>query len=123
MVPAGQLGSQLQGFVNQYAGTTNPTDKIPLSIGVGGTYNDPKPKLLAAEQKEQVKQAVSNVAEQKSQEAVKQITEGAKPEDVVKNIVGGNPKPDSTKKDSTKTDASQLLQNKLQNLLKKKKNE
>ena len=123
MVPAGQLGSQLQGFVNQYAGTTNPTDKIPLSIGLGGTYNDPKPKLLAAEQKEQVKQAASNVVEQKSQEAVKQITEGAKPEDVVKNLVGGTPKPDSTKKDSTKTDASQLLQNKLQNLLKKKKNE
>lgn len=126
MVPAGQMGAQLQGFVNQYAGTTNPTDKIPVTIGVGGTYNDPKTKLIASEQKDQVKQAVTKVAEEKSQEAVKQLTEGVKPEDVLKNVLGET-KTDTTKtkKDSTaapQEPVNQLLQNKLQNLLKKKKN-
>ena len=125
MVPAGQMGSQLQGALNQYSGSTNPTDKIPVTIGVGGTFKDPKTKLIATEQKEQVKQAVTKVVEEKSQEAVKEITEGVKPEDVVKNILGGN-KADTTKKDSTAAQkpadpATDLLQNKLQNLLKRKK--
>lgn len=126
MVPAGQMGAQLQGLVNQYAGTTNPTDKIPVTIGLGGTFKDPKTKIISAEQQEQVKQAVTKAAEQKGQEAVKQLTEGAKPEDVVKNILGGGTKPADTtkkKKDSTAkpTDpVNNLLQNKLNNLLKKK---
>ena len=126
MVPAGQAGAQLQGLVNQYAGTTNPTDKIPVTIGVGGTFKDPKTKIIGSEQKEQVQQAVTKAAEQKGQEAVKQITEGAKPEDVVKNILGGT-KPDTTKKAKKDSAAAKpadplnnLLQNKLNNLLKKK---
>lgn len=122
MVPAGQLGSQIQGFLNQSTGSSNPTDKIPVTIGLGGTYNDPKTRLIATEQKEQVKKAV----EQKSQEAVKQVLQGDKPEDVLKNILSGNKaKPDSTKKDSAKQKQQapvQELQNKLQNLLKKKNN-
>ncbi|MEJ0055145.1 MAG: hypothetical protein WDN75_05490 [Bacteroidota bacterium] len=32
MVPAGQAGAALQGFVNQYTGSTNATDKIPVTI-------------------------------------------------------------------------------------------
>ncbi|MBY0436360.1 MAG: hypothetical protein K2U26_19875 [Cyclobacteriaceae bacterium] len=127
MVPAGAMGSQLQGFVNQYAGTNNPTDKIPVTIGVGGTYKDPKTKLIATEQKQQVKQAVVNIVQEKAQEAVKQVTEGVKPDEIVKNLLGGGEtKPDSVKKDSTAAQpanpVNQLLQNKLQNLLKKKKN-
>lgn len=35
MVPAGQLGSQFNNFVNQNTGTTNATTEIPLTIGVG----------------------------------------------------------------------------------------
>lgn len=125
MVPAGQVGSQLQGLVNQYAGTTNPTDKIPVTIGLGGTFKDPKTKLIASEQKEQVKQAVTKAAEQKGQEAIQQLSQGTKPEDVVNNLLGGT-KPDTTKKakkDSAAKPAdplNNLLQNKLNNLLKKK---
>ncbi len=119
MVPAGQLGSQAQGFLNQYTGSTNPTDKIPVTIGVGGTVKDPKPRLIASEQKAQVKEAAKAVVTQKTQEAARQLLGGAKPEDVLKNL-GSTPKPDTAKKDSTKKEpVNQLLQ--LKNLLKKKK--
>lgn len=123
MVPAGEIGSQVQGFLNQYTGSTNSTDKIPVTIGVGGTVKDPKPKLIATEQKEQVKEAAKNVATQKIQEASQQILQGNKPDDVLKNLLS-MPKADTTKKDSTATQkkepVNQLQQ--LQNLLKKKKN-
>jgi hypothetical protein len=128
MVPAGQMGTQLQGFLNQTTGSSNPTDKIPVTIGIGGTFKDPKTKLMGAEQKAQVKEAVKQVVEQKSQEAIQQVIQGGKPEDVVNNLLKGNTtKLDSTKtsvQDTTKTKpadpVNQLL--KLQNLLKKKKN-
>lgn len=130
MVPAGKLGSQFQGFVNQYAGTNNSTSEVPVTIGLGGFYNDPKPQLLMQEQKQQVQEAVKNVAEEKSKQAVDQALKGEKPEDIVNNLL--KPKPDSTAqnqnqqpKDSTKKnvqeEAQKLLQNKLDGLLKKKK--
>ncbi len=119
MVPAGQLGSQVQGFMNQYTGSTKPTDKIPVTIGVGGTVKNPQTKLIATEQKEQVKEAAKAVVTQKTQEATKQLLEGAKPEDVLKNL-GSAPKADTTKKDTTKKEpVNQLMQ--LKDLLKKKK--
>ncbi|HQQ96673.1 MAG TPA: AsmA-like C-terminal region-containing protein [Cyclobacteriaceae bacterium] len=120
MVPAGQLGAQLQGLVGQYTGA-KPTDKIPVTIGVGGTFKDPKTQLMAAEQKEQVKEAVKEVVQQKGQDAVQQVLKGDKPADVVNNLLKGATKPDSVKTDSTKAEpVNQLM--KLQNLLKKKKN-
>lgn len=119
MVPAGQLGSQFQGFVNQYTGSKNPTDKIPVTIGIGGTVKNPTPKLVATEQTSQVKEAAKEVVTQKTQEATKQLLQGAKPADVLKGLTSA-PKTDTTKKDSTKKDpANQLLQ--LKDLLKKKK--
>ena len=132
MVPAGQLGSQFNSLVNQYAGTNNSTTEIPLTIGVGGTYNNPKTTLMAQEQKQQAKEAVKEVvtqkAEEKSQEAIKQAVEGTSPKDIVNNIL--KPKKDSTQtatpqdtaKTTTQQDAQKLLQNKLNGLLKKKKN-
>jgi AsmA-like C-terminal region/AsmA family len=129
-VPAGKLGSQFQGYLNQYAGTTNSTSEIPVTIGVGGTYNDPKTKLIMEEQKQQVKEAVTKAVEQKSKEALQQVIQGTKPEDVVNNLLKGTkPKTDSTLQvqpvDTAKTkpadQVNQLLQDKLQNLLKKKK--
>ncbi len=122
-VPAGKLGSQLQGFINQNTGATNPTTEIPVTIGLGGTVTDPKPQLIATEQKQQVKEAVVNVAEEKGKEVIKEAVKGTDAKEIVGNILGGN-KQDTTKKDTTKTatPAQQLLQNKLNNLLKKKKN-
>lgn len=129
-VPAGKLGSQFQSFVNQNTGAKNPTDEIPLTIALGGTYKDPKTTLVSSEQKEQVKEAVTNVAEEKGKQAIDQALTGTKPKDIVGGLLGGKKdstkvKTDSTKTDTTKTDLKQetqkVLQDKLQNLLKKKK--
>lgn len=123
-VPAGKLGSQLQGFINQQTGSNNSTSVVPVTIGVGGTYNDPKTKLVMQEQKQQVKEAVTTVVEEKSKEVVTEALKGTEPKEIVSNLLKGT-KPDSTqqKADTTKaTPAEQLLQNKLNSLLKKKKN-
>ncbi|MBX2895464.1 MAG: hypothetical protein KF763_08475 [Cyclobacteriaceae bacterium] len=126
-VPAGKLGAQFQGLVNQYTGSNNSTSEIPLNIGLGGSFTDPKVTLLAQEQKEQVKEAVTAAAQEKGKQAVQDLLAGEKPKDAINNLL--NPKKDSTTKsaaDSTKTDlkqdAQKALENKLQNLLKKKKN-
>ncbi len=127
-VPAGKLGGQLQGFVNQYTGSNNSTSVIPVTIGLGGTYNDPKTKLVMQEQKKQVKEAITNVVQEKSKEVVTEALKGTDPKDIVNNLLK-TPKPDSTQqtqtqqpKDTTKAPVEQLLQNKLNSLLKKKKN-
>ncbi|MBX2899099.1 MAG: AsmA family protein [Cyclobacteriaceae bacterium] len=127
-VPAGKLGAQFQGLVNQYTGSKNSTSEIPLNIGLGGSFTDPKVTLLAQEQKEQVKEAVTAAAQEKGKQAVEGLLAGEKPKDALNNLL--NPKKDTTAKttaaDTTKTDlkqdAQKALENKLQNLLKKKKN-
>ncbi len=106
MVPAGQLGAQYQSLINQYTGSSNPTDKIPITIGVGGTVKNPSTRLIATEQKQQVTEAANAVIKQEANK-------------LIGGILGGNQKQDTTKKDSTKTPANQL--NQLQNLFKKKK--
>jgi hypothetical protein len=116
-VPAGQLGSQFQSLL----GNTNSSSEIPVNLGLGGTFLNPKVQLMSSEQKEQVKEAVTNAAKEKGKEALKQAVKGTQAQDIVNNIIGGK---DTTKAktDSTKTNAVQdVLQNKLQNLLKKKK--
>ena len=123
-VPAGKLGGQLQGFINQQTGSNNSTSEVPVTIGVGGTYNDPKTRLVMQEQKQQVKEAVTKVVEDKSKEVVQEALKGTEPKEIVSNLLKGT-KPDSTqqKADTTKaTPTEQLLQNKLNSLLKKKKN-
>ncbi len=117
-VPAASLGGQFQGLF------ANSSGMIPLTIGVGGTFKNPKTSLVTAEQKQQVKEAVTQAIETKAQEAVKEVLSGEKPQDVVKNILNSVTKPDTSKvKDSTKKEQPiNQLQNKLQNLLKRKKN-
>lgn len=115
-VPAGKLGSQFQGLVNQYAGTKNSTSEIPISIGLGGTFVNPKTTLVSQEQKQQVTQAVTNVAEEKGKEALQQAVKGTSAQEVVNNVLG-------TKQDTTKskTDSTKAVQDLLQGLFKKKK--
>jgi hypothetical protein len=130
-VPAGKLGTQLQGYASQVTGNTNASKDIPVTIGVGGTYNDPKPQLIASEQTKQVQEAVKEEVKQtteavkeevkqtvqeKTQQAIQEAAKGGNPKDIINNVLKG----DTTKKDSTK--ATQQLQNKLNNLLKKRKN-
>lgn len=115
-VPAGKMGAQLNSFVSQYTGgTSDPNAMIPVNIGLGGTFLDPKPQLLMSEQKQQVQQAVTSAVKQ---EAEKKATE------LVSGLLG-------TKSDSTKTDSTATTDPKkkvvedgvktIQNLLKKKK--
>jgi uncharacterized protein involved in outer membrane biogenesis len=130
-VPAGKVGTELQGYANQVTGGTTTSKDVPVTIGVGGTYNDPKTRLVMTDQKnavkeaakaevkqttEAVKQEVKQEAQEKTQEAVKEAVKGTDPKDILNNAL----KKDSTKKDSTKQ--TQQLQNKLNNLLKKRKN-
>jgi len=131
-VPAGKLGSELQGFINQNTGSKNSTSEIPISIALGGTYKEPRSTLLTQEQTAQVKEALTNVAEEKGEKALEGALKGDKPEDIIGGLLGTKKdtskiKKDSTqvKGDTTKTDVKQetqkVLQDKLQNLLKKKK--
>lgn len=125
MVPAGKLGSQFQSFINQNTGANNSTNEIPVTIGLTGLFTSPKTALLMQEQKQQVKEAVTNVVKEKGKEALQEALKDTPAKDIVNNILGGDAKKDSTQQtqDSTKVDpVKDLLQNKLQNLLKKKKN-
>jgi hypothetical protein len=126
-VPAGQLGSQLNSFVNKYSGTkTDPNAPIPVTIGLGGTVTKPVPKLLANEQTQQAKDA--------AKEAVKQEV-AKKGESLVNDLLNKkDPKKTAstdtakTKSDTTKTTTKSATEkakedaaSKIQNLLKKKK--
>ncbi|MBS1554881.1 MAG: hypothetical protein JSU09_08135 [Bacteroidetes bacterium] len=120
MVPAGQLGAQFNNFINPNG---NANSEVPVSIALGGTMTSPKYALNMQEQKQQAKEAVKNVAQEKATEAVQNLVKDSPAKDVINNILGGGAKADSTKKDSTKTDPiKDALQNKLNNLFKKKKN-
>ena len=121
-VPAGKLGEQFQGLLSQYGGTKNTSSVIPVNIGLGGTFTNPKASLISQEQKKQVEQAVTNAAKEKGKEALQQAVKGTAAQDLVNNVLGTKQDTTKTKKDSTKTNVQNVLQNKLQNLLKKKKN-
>ncbi|HEX5168909.1 MAG TPA: AsmA-like C-terminal region-containing protein, partial [Cyclobacteriaceae bacterium] len=129
-VPAGKVGSQVQSFINKNTGANNPTDIIPLTIGLGGSYNEPKFALLADEQKAQATEAVTNVAKEEGQKALQEAVKGTDAEKYVNSILGGGTKdstttakPDSTNA-ATNTDAQKKVEEeakkKIQNLLKKK---
>ncbi len=132
-VPAGKLGAEYNSLLSKYSGTKNdPNAKIPLTIGLGGNYNNPSPKLLMDDQKEQVKEAVTNAVKEEGTKAIQKAVKGTDAEKIIGGLLGGNKK-DSLKTDSTKTvlptttedlqkKAAEEAKKKIQNLLKKKKN-
>ena len=123
MVPVGQLGSQFQGFLNQQTGSQNSTSEIPVTIGLTGLFSSPKITLLMKEQKEQVKEAVTNAAKEKGKEVLQDVIKGSPAKDILGDILDGGAKKDSTKIDTTKAaPLKDALQNKLNNFFKKKKN-
>jgi len=129
-VPAGQLGSQFNSFVSSYTGgSTSGSTKIPVNIGLGGTVDDPKPKLMMDDQKAQAKDAVKNKLKDEGKEVVKDAAKDLlddEAKDVVGGLLGGNKK-DTASKDSTKenTDIKKKVEEeakeKIKNLFKKKK--
>jgi hypothetical protein len=118
-VPAGKLGTEFQSLIGNKTGSS----EIPLNIGLRGTFTDPKPMLVSGAQKEAVKEALTNTAQEKGKELVTEAIKGTDGKKLVQGLLG---KSDSTQTDSTKSTTTQpvqdALKSKMQNLLKKKKN-
>ncbi len=131
-VPASKLGSQFSGLVSSLSGGNAGEDTmIPLNIGIGGTYNDPKPQLLMSDQKQQAKTAVKEKAKEEAKDLAGDLLDNVK-DDKAKDLVGsllGGEKTDSAKtseKDSAQTtDLKKKLEeeakDKIKSLFKKKK--
>jgi hypothetical protein len=121
-VPAGKLGTQFNSLLAQYSGgKSDPNSTIPITIGLGGKYNSPSPKLLMGEQKQQVQQAVTNAAKEEGAKALEKAVKGTEAEKIVSGIL----KSDTTKADSLKTKEEKQVEgakNLIKGLLKKKKN-
>lgn len=125
-VPAGKLGTQLNSFLADKAGAkTDPNGTVPVNIALGGSVTNPSPKLVASgEQKQQVKDAVSNTAKEEATKAIEKAAKGTKAEEVIGGFLG---KKDTTKTDSTKTKTQQQqaeegVKDLLKGFKKKKKN-
>lgn len=124
-VPAGKLGTQLNGFLAEKTGAkTDPNGNVPVTIGLGGSVSNPSPKLIMDEQKQQVKEAATAVAKEEGTKAIEKAVKGTEAEKIVGTILG---KSDTSK---TKSDTTQTQQQKqvedakslIKGLLKKKKN-
>jgi hypothetical protein len=134
-VPAGKLGAQFNSFIASKTGAkTDPNGTIPITIGLGGSVTDPSPKLLMADQKEQVKDAVVETAKEEGAKALEKAVKGTDAEKVVKDILGGStskkdtasnaPADTTTTTPATVEDAQKKVEEeakkKIQNFLKKK---
>jgi hypothetical protein len=124
-VPAGKLGSQFNSLISQYStGKKDSSSIIPLNITLGRTFTDPSVSLVSSEQKEQVKEALSNAAKEEGTKAVQEAVKGTDAEKVVDQILGKPTAADSTKKDSTATKSTEQVnqaKDAIKGLLKKKK--
>ena len=135
-VPAGKLGTQFNSLVSRYGGEKADPDKnIPLTIGLGGTYNNPAPKLVMDEQKEQAKEIATDIAKEQGKKVLEKAVKGTEAEKVLSGILGGNKKDTTKTADTAKTatvppvnqeEVKQKVEDeakkKIQNLLKRKKN-
>lgn len=113
-VPASRLGSTLSGFLSQ-AGVSKSNGKevIPVTIGLGGTYEQPEPRLMMQEQKDQVEDALKEEAKEQA-------------EDLITDLLGKKTVPDSVaadslKQDSTQTDLQEEATKVIKDLFKRKK--
>lgn len=97
-VPAGKLGTEFNSLVSRYSGNNaDPNKNVPLTIGLGGDYANPVPKLVMDEQKEQVKEAAVNAAKEEGTKALQKAVKGTEAEKTLNKILGGKkPSGDST---------------------------
>lgn len=136
-IPANKVSSQLNSFIGKYTSTkTDPNTPIPLTIGVGGTYADPKTRLIADEQKEQAKEAVTNAVKEEGTKALEKAVKGTEAEKIIGGLLGGNKKDSTAAKTDTakstpatapsaqeiKKQVEDEAKKKIQGLLKNKKN-
>lgn len=134
-VPANKLSSEFSGLVNRYATTkTDPNAPVPVTIGVGGNYADPKSRLIMTEQKDQVKEAATNAVKEEGTKAIQKAVKGTEAEKILGGILGNKKDSTATTTDTTKTQTNtppveevkkqveDEAKKKIQNLLKRKKN-
>lgn len=126
-VPAGKLGTQFNSLVSQYSGAkSDPNTNIPLTIGLGGNYADPKPKLVMDEQKQQVKDAATAAAKEEGTKAIEKAVKGTDAEKIVGSILGkkdtAKTKSDTVKTTTTPKQQIEDAKSAIKGLLKKKKN-
>ncbi|MBL6447448.1 AsmA family protein [Fulvivirga sp. 29W222] len=124
-VPAGKLGSQFNSLISSYGGGNNGGSTIPLSIGLGGTYDNPQPKLLMGDQKQQAADAAKDKAKEEAKDVATDLLKDVK-DDKAKEVIGNLLGDD--KKDTTKTESNDLqkqveeeAKDKIKDLFKKKK--
>ncbi len=131
-VPAGKLGTQFNSLLSKYSGPkSDPNASIPITIALGGKYNNPRPTLIMDEQKEQVKEVVKDVVKEEGTKAIEKAVKGTEAEKVLKDIFG-NKKDTTQNADTVSTPATteevvkekveDEAKKKIQNLLKRKKN-
>ena len=132
-VPAGKLGTQFNALVSKYSGQkADPNSTIPLTIALRGKFDDPHPTLVMDEQSAQVKEAVKDAAKEEGTKAIEKAVKGTEAEQIVKDILGtkkdtassadtSSTKPVTTQ-EAVKQKVEEEAKQKIQNLLKRKKN-
>jgi uncharacterized protein involved in outer membrane biogenesis len=123
-VPAGKLGTQFNSLIAQTTGGKNdPNSVVPVTIGLGGNYANPRPKLVTTEQTEAAKEAVKEKAKEEGTKALQKAVKGTEAEKVVDKILGGKSASDTTKTDTTRTTQKKVEDAKdaIKGLLKRKK--
>lgn len=132
-VPAGKLGTQFNTLVARYGGQNAGSDNtIPVSIALAGKVNDPKPALVMDERAEEVKDAAKEAAKEEGTKAIEKAVEGTDAENIVKDILGtrkdttassdtAQAEP-ATPKEAIKEKVEEQAKEKIQNLLKRRKN-
>ena len=133
-VPAGKLGTQFNALVSKYSNQpSNPNNTIPVTVVLGGKYNDPKPTLVMDEQAAEVKEAVKEAAKGEGTKAIEKAVKGTEAEKIVKDILGTSKKDTAqsadtatskpaTTQEAIKEKVEEEAKEKIQNLLRRKKN-
>jgi len=74
-IPFGDLGQQLNQSIASLTGSSLPADSdIKISIGIGGTYDNPKLQLLTADTGQKLKAAVKEEVKAKLVETIQEKT-------------------------------------------------
>jgi uncharacterized protein involved in outer membrane biogenesis len=131
-VPPNKVSSEFNSFIAKNTGTkTDPNAPVPLTIAMTGTATDPKTRLVMTDQKNQAKDAATNIAKEEGTKALEKAVKGTEAEKVIGGLLGKKDTTSTAKKDTAKTatpagavqkTVEDQAKKKIQGLLKKKKN-
>jgi hypothetical protein len=128
-LPAGDIGQKLNTYINEN-GESVDQEEIPVTFGIGGTWDAPEVMLLKNRQQEVITEALKQKAAGQAEQAARDLVDKVDDEEtkaLLTAILGKDEPTDSLKKeqaDSTKTDAEELKEkalNEVKNFFKKKK--